>query len=233
MKRSARSSPTSFAMKLITFYTPSHEPLARRLLASCVGEYRIATAVAEQRGKGVYHTHGWRATVLEKIKAIRREATEDFLFADPDVVFLRPSVERIRGEWRDLDCVFQFNRANCTGLFAMRSNAGCLRLLDRCIAELASDLENEARGDQAAMNRLLPSSGVRYGKLSGLFANPYTLTGGKWNGKELELPPETIAFHANWTVGVESKIRLIDMVLGGRESELLCGDSSPIPRLES
>ncbi len=203
-------------MKMVLFYTPSHEPLAQRLLDSCVGEYRITAARGEQLGSGAYHQRHSRATMLEKLKVVRREAGEDFLLADADIVFLKPSLEQIRKEWERFDCLFQFDRSYCAGFFVMRSNAACLGLLDRCIAEVQCDLQNDAHDEQMILNRLLPSSGVRYGKLSRLFANPCTLTGGKWNGQELEVPPETIAFHANWTVGVENKIKLIDMVLAQR-----------------
>ncbi len=201
-------------MKLITFYTPSHESLVRRLLGSCVREFRVTAAKGQQMGNGVFHKQGWRASMLQKMRAIRQEASEDFLFADADVVFLRPSLARIRQELEGFDCLFQDDgKGHCAGLFAMRSNTACLRLLDRCIAELESDLDNETQGDQVILNRLLRTSGVKYGKLSGLFANPHTLTGASWQGDHLKLPPDTIAFHANWAIGVKKKLRLLDMVL--------------------
>ena len=44
-------------------------------------------------------------------------------------------------------------------------------------AGLVRDLENDACGNQAVVNRLMPPSTVRYGKLRRLFANPIYANG--------------------------------------------------------
>jgi len=68
-------------------------------------------------------------------------------------------------------------------------------------------------------NRLLRRCGLRYRRLSGLFASPRTVIGRHWNGEKLHIPAATICFHANWTIGVENKLKLLDMVLAHKPRE--------------
>lgn len=204
-------------MKLITFYTPSHALLVKHLLASRVEEYAPAVVEGRQEGTGTYRQSGFHRSVLSKMRAIRREATEDFLFADADVVFLKPSLERILKEADGYDCLFQRDdTAYCTGLFFMRHNAGCLKLLDDIIAELELCPDDDRIHDQNVAQRLLPRSGLRYGYLSDLFANLCTIYGSAWylKGQSPIVPAETLIFHANRVAGVERKRILIEIAEG-------------------
>lgn len=204
-------------MKLITFYTPSHVSLVKHLLASRVEEYTLAVVEGQQEGNGTYCQKGFHRSVLSKMRAIRSEATEDFLFADADVVFLKPSLERILKEAEGYDCLFQRDdTAYCTGLFFMRHNPGCLRLLDDIIAVLELCPDDDRVHDQNVAQRLLPKSGLRYGHLSDLFANLCTIYGRDWyrTGQSPSVPAATVVFHANRVAGVERKLMLLEIAEG-------------------
>jgi hypothetical protein len=204
-------------MKLITFYTPSHECLVKRLLASRVEEYTLAVVEGEQEGIGAYRQKGFHRSVLSKMRAIRKEATEDFVFADADVVFLKPSLERILKEAEGYDCLFQRDDiAYCTGLFFMRHKPGCLNLLDNIVAVLELRRDDDRVHDQTVAQRLLPKSGLRYGHLSDLFANLCTIYGHDWHakGRSPIVPAATVVFHANWVAGVERKLMLLEIAEG-------------------
>ena len=203
-------------MKLITYCTPSHEPLLRLLLASEVSEYDVCVLRGPQVSEEDYHGAGWNLMADGKMQGILAEATEDFLFCDADVMLLQPSLAALREEMNGRDCLFQDDGWLCSGLFAMRGNEACRQLLRDTLTELRHGGPNGAgcEDEQIALNRVIGRSGVRYGKLSTLWANPYTITGGHWNGGPLPLPPGAVAFHANWTVGVARKLELLGLVAG-------------------
>jgi hypothetical protein len=47
-------------------------------------------------------------------------------------------------------------------------------------------------------------------------------------GDELNVPTDTIAFHANWTVGVENKAKMLDMVWNNlRPGREICARGKP------
>src|SRR5208283_1686999 len=205
-------------VKLITYHTPSHDALAARLLASEISEYRVMQVRGNQLGDGLFCGLGFRATVTEKVKAIRREASEwphmDFVFADADVVFLRPSLATLDMELEGYDAIFQDDGIElCTGLFAMRYNQRCLEALDRWVTEMEREPENDIDHDQSILNRILPQTDLKVTRFSHCFANLYTLTGESWHGQDIVLPPETIAFHANFCMGTADKQRLIEMAM--------------------
>ena len=202
-------------MKLITYYTPSHRILVQHLLASKLEEYTVHAFEGQQLGPGHYSGPGFRETTLDKLRVIRREATEDFVFTDADVIFLRPSLTQILAESEGYDCVFQRDHESCcTGLFFMRSNPATLQLLDDAISAL-SQTTNRRDNDQTVINALLPTSGVRYTLLSDLFANPCTLYGigeARFNKVRPVSTKNMLVFHANWLVGTTSKLRQLDIV---------------------
>jgi hypothetical protein len=158
--------------------------------------------------------------MIDKLKLIKAEATEDFIFAESDIVFLKPSLSRILQEIAFFDVLFQDDgpRPLCAGLFVMRVNEKTLAFLDdwrsRAEAALTQPDENgRINDDQDVLNKFIQDSGLTYGKLSHLFANPYTVAGKIWDGSNLNIPNDTLVFHANWTEGIENKEKLLDMAL--------------------
>ena len=213
-------------MKLITFYSKSHECLVRRLLNSCIGEFDVKVHEIPQRGTGYFRSPGYRETMVDKLKIIREEATEDFIFADADIVFLRPSLKIILEEMSSFDILFQNDgphRPFCAGLFVMKINEGTLRFLDTWISKSEFKLTgpNEFgydEDDQDVLNGgIIQTSKLSYGKLSLRFTNPCHLMGNHnlplWDGRKLDFPSEILVFHANWTEGIENKIKLMDMAM--------------------
>ena len=202
-------------MKLLTFYTPSHEPLVRRLLASRLEEYSVVCRQAPQgECEGTFGRHGFKAMMREKVRAIEEELTEDLIFTDADVVFLRPSLSAFLEDLGAADCAFQRDATDCcAGLFILRHTRRC-RALVRSWAEMMDTPEfcaESASNDQVALNRLLRMTRFPAAWLGNRFANPWTLTGGHWDGQAIAIPPGTCVFHANWCRGVPTKMRLLDM----------------------
>jgi len=202
-------------MKLLTFYSPSHEPLVRRLLASRLEEFSVVCRqVPQGDSKGSYGARGYKQLVHGKASIIEEEFTEDLVFADADVVFLRPSLAAFVEDLGDAECAFQRDAADaCAGLFILRYTQRCRALVRSWVEMLATPeylVESNAY-DQDALNRLLRATRFPYAWLGPRFVNPWTLTGKHWDGQPLSIPAETVAFHANWCIGVDAKARLLEM----------------------
>jgi hypothetical protein len=202
-------------MQLITFVTPTHAALSSQLLTSRVEDFEVTVVRGAQIGSGVFREPGFREVMHEKLCAVRRAATGDFVYTDADVIFLQPAVEAILAELEDYDCLFQNDSLSpdgpyCAGLFAMRCNQKTLGLLDAAVA--AMDADPGLPDDQIALNRVLSGSGCRYGMLSNRFANLCTLGRVPWDHKPVYLPADTLAFHANWVKGLDTKAALLAAV---------------------
>ena len=197
-------------MKLVTCYSESHKKLLNIFLSSCIGEYEVKVHEIPQRGSGIYESPGFKESMIDKMKIIKSEATEDFVFSDIDVVFLRPSLQCILKELNSFDCLFQDSGIYCSGLFAMKVNEKTIKFLDDWINTLETGGFPQ---EEYALRHLIPNSGLAHGKLSHLFTNPFILRGRHWDGTELSIPNETLVFHANWTAGIENKEKLMNMAI--------------------
>ena len=200
-------------MKLVTVVSPSHQSLLDRMTASCIGEYALKVVQIPQYGSGVFHQRGFTKAMLSKMIAIRDELSEPLLYSDADVVFLRPSLSAVLSELALHDCVFQDDGSHCcAGLFAINNTKNSFCLLDAIIKRLAGNQNDDRYDDQWILNLELKSRPLNYTRLSRKFASPYTITGSEWNGSPMQIPPETLVFHANWTIGIHNKELLLDMV---------------------
>jgi len=152
--------------------------------------------------------------MLAKVVGIRAELTEPLVYSDADVVFLQPSVVQLLEELGDRDCAFQNDNGECcAGFFVMHNTKESLTLLDNVISDLCTNINDDQFGDQKFLNERLKSSSVKYRLLSARFANPHTISGSHWTGRDLRIPRDTLMFHANWTEGILNKELLLDMVI--------------------
>jgi len=104
----------------------------------------------------------------------------------------------------------------CTGLFIARGNAAVLRMFDRALAVMG-----QYPGDQTAVNAvlqsLIPQGLIRVNSLDPrqYWTHGYS-TRITWEprlGERCILTPKGVkVHHANWTVGVQNKLRLLQSV---------------------
>jgi hypothetical protein len=65
--------------------------------------------------------------------------------------------------------------------------------------------------DQTTLNRNLDF--LDWTMLSPRFFTVGMVTGGKrWEGEDVAIPRDILVHHANWTVGIDNKIRLLELV---------------------
>lgn len=202
-------------MKIYTFYSDSHKSLYNLFLESISKtnpNLEIETDILPQEGSGSFMEEGWEKTMTGKvdqiIKACRRG--EIFIHSDSDVVFLKNIEDRILEELGDFDIAFQDDGAVgvCMGFFICRPTSTVISLFE----EVKSILSEFQGHDQNALNSIISKYPVKYKRLSPLFFNYGQLGLGVWKGEEFEVNPEIYLLHANWVIGVENKISLINYV---------------------
>jgi hypothetical protein len=127
-----------------------------------------------------------------------------FIFSDADVQFFADPVERLLLELGDADiaCQDDINQL-CSGFFICRAN-------DRTLAMFNSMRHNYDLEDQATLNAHI--SMVKSVRLSHAFFNVAHSIGTVWNGQDFDIPEDILVHHANWVVGVENKVKLLDLV---------------------
>jgi len=167
---------------------------------------------------GTYCSEGWRSATLNKIplilEAIESER-EPFVFSDVDVRFydfkaddLDREMQSIGGFFPDLRCQSDAGTA-CSGFMMIRPGPAS-RELFQLVGQFmrASDVHSD--DDQVALNKYaLPAMGDRI-KASQLSTTRYWNIGPDWDGGDP--PPTMLVHHANWVVGVERKMTLLDVV---------------------
>jgi hypothetical protein len=208
-------------MKVYTFYTESHLRLLNIFLEHFPCSETIDLVVRKMPQEctdAIYMTEGWNLTMRRKVEYVidAINATPEgewFVHTDCDVVLFQ-DWEKILERYRDLevDMLIQddFNAFGAGFFFAKnteRTRALWVSVLDHL---------HEHSHDQRAMNywmgqipdlkvELLPYSYFTYG----LFGKH------GWEGEEFIIPDiaDLKMFHGNWTVGVESKIKIIQEAL--------------------
>jgi Nucleotide-diphospho-sugar transferase len=204
-------------MKLISVYTPSHEILRDEwFLPTLQDDYDVSTFRCEVHGQGSYLQEDWTRAVLFKsariIETIEQNLGNIFVYSDVDIAFFAPTKTLILEHLRDKDIVCQRDDPHdflCTGFFGIRANQTTLRLW----REVHRAVEQERR-DQIAFNRLVREfADLRVGGLPSSFFSPGTFLPRIVQGHErVYVPPDAVMFHANYTVGVDNKIRLLTQV---------------------
>lgn len=203
-------------MNIYTHATPSHYPLLDLLKASMkrlgMKPPRVALS-SEQAEEGRYFAEGWSNAMASKTKtvvnAINAGGEPYFLFVDADVVFIQDPAPVLKGylDKHGWDVAFardDDDRNACPGMALIRVGANKVRKLYR---NVGIDLGcGRATCEQPRLNELIRADrDVSWGFLPDTFANPMILGNRPLN--------ECVAFHANWTVGVEAKRQLMERVL--------------------
>jgi hypothetical protein len=186
---------------------------------------------------GEFNTAGFQATCLGKVdfilEALKTE-TEPFIFSDVDVRFYGTVVADLLKCLGDADMAFQWDGPRgreCSGFMALRPSPKLLRFWQG-----ARDLMRE-RGymDQDALHHRLAVDTVKResdgGNITWVVLPERYWTFGRddkhWTpGMQVNPPADLLMHHANWTTGVENKLRLLEEVRlehGRREAAIKGG----------
>jgi hypothetical protein len=208
-------------VKVYACYTPSHRGLFEEhfvpSLPKCLTADNFgARPLPQQSATGAFQSDGFQATCLAKVGYILEVLAanlggEPFIFSDVDVRFYGDPTADLMTLLGDKDMLFQDDGPGgaCTGFMIMRPTPRVIEFW-RMVAKW---MREGNQLDQDAANRVLET------KLAPSFAllpERYWTVGrnGKvWEpGQPVNPPHDLMVHHANWTVGVENKLALLDAV---------------------
>jgi len=209
-------------MIIYTHYSDTHKTMyedffktSLRTLYSREEVLIKATYHKQTTNSGSFMSNGWLDSMDIKLDVILTalSESEEFIFADCDIQFFKPFIHHIQSELKNNDIVCQEDRGSlCAGFFGCKSN-------NRTV-ELFTTIKNKFRemvNDQVALNNLKDI--VNYKTLDkNLFytiGNFFENANGTfvWDNITNIIPPNNILLHhANYVVGVENKIKLLEMI---------------------
>lgn len=180
-----------------------------------------------------FESPGWKETMrdkstcfYEKIKECKDD--EIFMFIDPDIQFFKDFYEDIITRMSNLDILWQndvIGGVN-TGFFAVRNNKQTRAFFKTVLDNLDSQQFSQ---EQVLANYLLqniaqfPSIAVRWAFMPAAYwtyghvaasPNKFGACRGSWTpqSEDFTVPKDIIIHHANWTAGIDNKLKLLDIV---------------------
>jgi len=199
-------------LKIYTFYTETHKILHSYFIESLKQTNENLIPISdyfEQECDGSFMSNGWNNTMTKKVDQIINACKENdiFIHSDCDVFFKRDIYNDIIEELSDYDIAFQDDSVAgfCMGFFICKPS--------QIIIELFEDVKkniNVYGNDQIALNSIIQKYPIKYKKLSQKFFSYGQLNKGVWNNEDFSFPENISLIHANWTIGTENKLRLVE-----------------------
>lgn len=198
-------------MKIYTIYSDSHEVLYNDyFLKTLPNEFDlISTKIPQECQTGDFYNDGWNRTCYRKvelfIKACEDNMGENFIFSDVDIQFFGNIKDILLEELGDYDIACQNDTSNiyCSGFFICNANERTLNMFKRM-------KDNYNKEDQTSLNQEIYLSKSKF--LSRKFFTIGHITNSIWNGQDVEIPKDILVHHANWTIGINNKIKLLNIV---------------------
>lgn len=210
-------------MKIITFYSDSHFEMYNKFFLESYNKYLshhklIAKKIEQISPTGEYESEGFDKAMLEKIKLIIDNIDlsdeEPLVYADCDVQFFRD----LEFEMGENDILFQndyFINNYCAGFFIAKQNKEVLNFFITVKEKFIQSMNGKIH-DQNIINDLFREG---YDKIKkSMLPNEkywtvaFSTKGKGWNGQKIDVPSEIILHHANFTVGVNNKLMLLEEV---------------------
>jgi hypothetical protein len=201
-------------MNLYSIYTPSHKILFDNYFKPSLieGEYELHCETRDQEcSTGTYYESGWNQTTYRKVeyfsKIVEENIGNTFVFSDVDVQFFGKTKEILIEELDNFDIAAQDDTWNClcSGFFICKSNERTINMF-----KSMKDNYHLYKEDQDALNKNRHLSKWKF--LSRKFFTVGQLTNNVWNGENFTTPTDILMHHANWTISVENKIKLLEKV---------------------
>ena len=200
---------------IYTFYSDSHSELFNNYFLPSFNEHLsesfvLYTMNIEQKCEtGEFNTEGFSETMADKLVLIKRAIADNkdtpFVYADCDIQFF--------GDFRNdidlsgVDIVCQEDRDSlCAGFFFARGTERFENYIDLIIEN-----NNTVPNDQILFNeysnsmnwRLLPRK--KYYTVGNFISDV-------WDGDPIIVPKDVVVHHANYTIGLPNKIKLMNEV---------------------
>lgn len=221
-------------MKIYTIFTDSHQQLLHEyFIPSLYNNINysepkpidiIIKKIPQFCPTATYGRKGWMETMLNKvdqhIEACEYNLGKQFIYFDCDVQFFKPFIDDMIEELGDFDIAcqndifpYENRQTYCAGMFICNANE---KTLDFFKSIRKNMVENSYRpheyNDQVALNENLYK--IKHKLLSCKFYTIAQTTNCLWdNNYNINNIPNNISIHhANWTHGVDNKIKLLNFI---------------------
>lgn len=202
-------------MKVYTCYTESHIQLHEMLKSSLEKTNPdlelVSDLLPQECVTGNFMESGWNLTMNKKMDQIINsiDTGEIFIHSDADVYFFKPVKDKLLEELGDFDIAFQDDSFSglCCGFFIARPSHNLKNLW----TDVKYNIDRYGN-DQNALNMVIKNHPIKYKMLSRTFFTYGHVGRGIWNNDHFEVDPNIHVAHANWTVGVQNKINLINFM---------------------
>ena len=213
-------------IKHYTFFSDSHRICLKYFLNTFPFEDNIDLTIRhipQECESAEYESDGFDKSMIRKVEFINQSFCElddnDILiFTDVDVIFLKPYKDLFLKELGDSDIIFQSDTGTvCMGVFCCRVSNKTRFFFKELLDLLNKDASTlkKFKHDQQAANLMLTSK--NYNLDVKLFSHKVFNCGflGKlYKGEdEVKFPNDMVLLHANFTIGLDNKIKLIKMAL--------------------
>lgn len=197
-------------MKLYTIFTPSHRIFyENHFLTSLPDEFElISIEIPQECLSGEFYKDGWSKTCFRKVELFLKACEENMgdvvVFSDVDIQFFGKIKDILIEELGDYDMACQNDTGSyyCSGFFIFKANEKTLEMFK-------SMLDNYTSEDQTTLNNNIHMVKSKF--LSDKFFTVGKICG-VWNGLDFKIPYDILMHHANWTSGIENKIKLLNIV---------------------
>jgi len=177
-------------------------------LKSVPSEFNVyAKEVPQECPTGSFYQEGWDKTCFRKVEFFEEICKENFgdmfIFSDVDIQFFGKLKDAIVKELGDYDIACQDDVSHyCSGFFICRCN-------DRTLKMFQNMKEFYSKEDQTSLNEQIHI--CKHKALSRRFFTFGHIMHHPWNGEDFDIPDDILIHHANWVVGIEDKIKIMDV----------------------
>lgn len=210
-------------MRLVSFFTPSHEAMYREFVAPYEADFDdvIVLKMDQKCPTGSFKQEGWNECMSDKLKTLMivPEDGVPTLYVDCDVA-LTPSTARWARDYAAAvvgdDCVAYSDDCVqwCAGVMLYRPSAAISSWWS--LVDAMSGIWNLP--DQDVIHHLRHQAQSQGGRLPveslvipGDRVSNWATVGNRtvWAGEPFSVPRGCVAWHANWTIGVENKTAML------------------------
>ena len=197
-------------MKVYTTYTPSHKVLFENYFLKTLPDEFIIKAfeIPQECKTGDFYAEGWDKTCYRKVELFYDACKENmggvFVFLDVDIQFFGNIKDILLEELGDFDIACQDDlTTRSSGQFICRCNDATLNMF----AKMKDEYRLE---DQTTLNDHIHLCKSKF--LSRKFFTFGHIMPQPWDGEDFNIPEDIVTHHANWVIGVNNKIKIMDIV---------------------
>lgn len=207
-------------INLYTFYTETHNTLYEEYFLKSFYEKKLdenfnlkVRKFAQKSNDGSFNSKGFKETMFDKLSLIKDAIQENpenpFVYSDCDVVFYKNFYDDIFLD-SNIDALFQNDQNTlCAGFFIAKSTYKFKNFID-----VVCHNNYKYPNDQVTMNAFKDNINYKLLECDKYFTIGNLL--GLYSGESFSLgekvKSEIILHHANFTIGIENKIKLINEV---------------------